>query len=63
MTSDDSDHRIDELLQLAGLDPRTRSSTHIRAVLESINTRRLPATDAEFARLLRKIPDRRHPVR
>lgn len=59
MPSHDSNRRIEELLKLAGLDPRTRSSTHVRAVLESMNSRRLPSTDSEFARLLRQIPDRR----
>jgi hypothetical protein len=58
MPSDDSDHRIDELLELAGLVPQTSSSTLVRGVLESIKSRQLPQTDSEFAELLEQISKR-----
>jgi hypothetical protein len=63
MPSDDSDHRIDELLEWAGLAPNTSSSTLVRRVLESINYRRPPQTDTEFAKLLQQISERRPRVR
>lgn len=63
MPSDDSDQRIDELLDLAGLAPQTVSSTLVRRVLESINSRRPPPTDTEFAKLLQQISERPPHVR
>jgi len=61
--SDDLDHRIDELLELAGLGPQTSSSALVRGVLESINSQRPPETDTEFAKLLQQIPARSPDVR
>ncbi|GFE87231.1 hypothetical protein GCM10011488_21850 [Steroidobacter agaridevorans] len=58
MPSDDSDHRIDQLLELAGLDPQTSSSILARRVLESINSRPPPLTDTEFGELLQQISER-----
>lgn len=58
MPSDDSDHRIDQLLELAGLDLQNSSSILARRVLESINSRPPMQTDTEFAKLLQQISER-----
>lgn len=60
MSSVDFDQRIDEVLELGGLDPHTGSSARVREVLESIHSMPPPPTDDEFARLLEQISDRAH---
>lgn len=57
MPSVDFEQRIDQVLELAGLDPDTGSSARLREVLESISCMPPPPTDDEFARLLEQIPD------
>jgi hypothetical protein len=58
MPPDDSYHRINELLALAGLANQTRAAILVRGVLESISSGRLLRTDTEFEELLRQIPER-----
>lgn len=58
MPTEDSDRRITEVLELAGLDPHDSPSGVVRGILEKINSQPLPQIDAEFARLLQQLGER-----
>ncbi|MBM0106736.1 hypothetical protein JM946_18545 [Steroidobacter sp. S1-65] len=57
MPSLDFEQRIDQVLELAGLDPHTGASARLRELLESISCMPPPPADDEFARLLEQISD------